>query len=169
MAALTAKNQRWVEGAAGLSRAVVIGLLDWSGQQMDAYYGSMDLRDFGRVAWASDSEVPVWFDIAQDLTERWVHLMQMRDAIDKVHSYRDDYLTEVVRTFVWAIPHQYQADAPLHQHPARPRHERPVDPRPHRRRMGPGHAQDGRGTRRRASRQSRRRVAVAQRGDRVLR
>jgi hypothetical protein len=56
-----------------------------------------------------------------------------------------------------------------HQHPARPRHERPVDPRPRRRRMGPGHAQDGRGTRRRASRQSRRRVAVAQRGDRVLR
>ncbi|WP_156465361.1 maleylpyruvate isomerase N-terminal domain-containing protein [Knoellia sp. Soil729] len=111
VAALTAKNQQWVEGAAGLSRTVVIGLLEWSGQQMDAYYGSMDLRGFGRVAWASDGAVPVWFDIAQDLTERWVHQMQIREAVGRVDEYRDRFLPLVLRTFVWALPHQYREDA----------------------------------------------------------
>lgn len=109
--ALTAKNQRWVEAAGGLSRAVVMGLLDWSGRQMDDYYASMDLQDAGHVAWASDGVVPVWFDIAQDFTERWVHQMQIREAVGRVGDYRDRYLPVVLRTFVWALPHQFREAA----------------------------------------------------------
>ena len=55
--------------------------------------------------------MPNWFDIAQDLTERWVHQMQMREALDKVDGYRDAYLSEVMHTFVWAFPRQYSAEA----------------------------------------------------------
>jgi uncharacterized protein (TIGR03083 family) len=112
VAALAAKNQRWIDGARGLSLPVVRGLLEWSGQQMDAYYASMDLLDEGRVSWASNGPVPVWFDIAQDLTERWVHQMQMREAVGLVADYRDAYLPTVLRTFVWALPHQLRAEAP---------------------------------------------------------
>ena len=54
----------------------------------------------------------MWFDIAQDLTERWVHQMQMREAVGRVEDYRDAFLPMVLRTFVWALPHQYAAPAP---------------------------------------------------------
>jgi uncharacterized protein (TIGR03083 family) len=109
--ALNRKNQAWVEAAGQLSRRVVLGLLEWAGQQMGTYYASQSLTGPGHVPWAGDDPVPNWFDLAQDLTERWVHQMQMREAVDKVASYRDDYLADVMSTFVWAFPHQYRAAA----------------------------------------------------------
>ncbi|MGG5259683.1 maleylpyruvate isomerase N-terminal domain-containing protein [Phycicoccus avicenniae] len=110
--ALAAKNQRWLDGAAGLSLPVVAGLLEWAGNQMDGYYATLDLAGEGRVAWASDGPVPIWFDIAQDLTERWVHQMQMRGPLDLVGEYRDAYLPLVLRTLAWALPHQLTLEAP---------------------------------------------------------
>jgi len=112
VAALSAKNQRWVDGARGLSQQVVIDLLRWTGQQMDTYYATIDLLDEGRVGWASDGTVPQWFDIAQDLTERWVHQVQIREAVGRVDGYTDKYLSAVLRTFVWAMPYQYRVIAP---------------------------------------------------------
>lgn len=109
--ALNRKNQMWVEAARQMSRPVVHGLLEWTGRQMDSYYADQSLTSAGRVSWASDDAVPNWFDIAQDLTERWVHQMQMRDAIGKVEAYRDTYLEPVMDTFVWAFPHQYRVVA----------------------------------------------------------
>jgi len=111
VAALAAKNQRWIDGAQGLSARVITELLEWSGDQMDAFYASMDLLGEGHVSWASDGPVPIWFDIAQDLTERWVHQMQTREAVDRVEGYAQRYLPVVLRTFVWALPHQYRVHA----------------------------------------------------------
>ncbi|WP_148615523.1 maleylpyruvate isomerase N-terminal domain-containing protein [Nocardioides rubriscoriae] len=111
VAALNRKNEDWVAAARQLSRPVVAGLLGWAGEQMDAYYATQSLTSQGRVAWANDEPVPNWFDIAQDLTERWVHQMQMREALDRVETYADDYLSVVMQTFVWAFPHQYRAQA----------------------------------------------------------
>lgn len=110
--ALAAKNQRWIEGAQGLSARVLTDVLEWAGREMDAYYASMDLLGAGGVSWASDDPVPIWFDVAQDLTERWVHQMQIREAVDRVENYPARYLTVVLRTFVWAFPYQYRVDAP---------------------------------------------------------
>ncbi|MEU7906335.1 DinB family protein [Actinoplanes sp. NPDC049118] len=111
VAALAAKNQRWIDGAQGMSGRVITELLEWSGQQMDTFYASMDLLGEGRVGWAGDGPVPIWFDIAQDLTERWVHQMQMREAVDRVEDFAQRYLPAVLRTFVWALPHQYRVAA----------------------------------------------------------
>lgn len=109
--ALNRKNEDWVAAAGQLSRGVVLGLLEWAGQQMDAYYATQSLIGPGYVTWAGDDSVPNWFDLAQDLTERWVHQMQMREAVERVAAYRDDYLTVVMQTFVWAFPHQYRVVA----------------------------------------------------------
>jgi hypothetical protein len=113
VAALGAKNQRWIDGAHGLSARLTTELLEWTVRQMDDYYASMDLRGEGHVGWASAGPVPTWFDIAQDLTERWVHQMQMREAVDRVEGFAARYLPVVLRTFVWALPHQYRVDAPV--------------------------------------------------------
>lgn len=42
--ALAGKNQRWVDGARGLSGRVITELLQWSGQQMDDHYASITCK-----------------------------------------------------------------------------------------------------------------------------
>lgn len=111
VAALHAKNERWVVGAAGLSRRVVTDLLEWTGAEVATYHATLDLTARSRVFWAGPGVVPLWFDLARDLTERWVHQRHIRDAVGRP-GHHDRLLPEVLGTFVWAFPHQYRADAP---------------------------------------------------------
>jgi uncharacterized protein (TIGR03083 family) len=110
VAALDAKNQRWVDGASGLSHRVLKDLLEWSGRQVDQYCASLDLREPSRVIWAGADPVPLWFDLAREFTERWVHQQQIRDAVGLPGSH-DRFLPDVLRTFVWAFPSQYRPEA----------------------------------------------------------
>jgi uncharacterized protein (TIGR03083 family) len=102
---LAAKNQRWVDAARTLSSRVVIELLGWTGDEVDAFHARCDLRGEGWVSWASSQPVPFWFNLAQEFTERWVHQQQMREAVGQVEDHAD-HLPEVLRTFMWAVPHQ---------------------------------------------------------------
>jgi hypothetical protein len=110
--ALGERNQRWVDGARTLSPRLVIELLRWSGEQLDAYLATVDLADASSVYWAG--QVPVWFDLAREFTERWVHYRQIREAARPADHDRppDEYLPLVLRTFIWGFPHQYRAPAP---------------------------------------------------------
>lgn len=110
VAALDAKNQRWVDGARGLSPRVLRDLLAWSGGQIGAYFAAADMYEPSYVSWASDGPVPRWFDLARDLTECWVHQQQIRDAVGQPGDH-DRLLPEVLATFVWAFPHQYRPPA----------------------------------------------------------
>jgi Mycothiol maleylpyruvate isomerase N-terminal domain len=109
---LAQRNQRWVEGTRTLSPQLITGLLQWSGEQLDAYLGTVDLARPSSVYWAG--EVPLWFDLAREFTERWVHYQQIREAARPAgHDHQqDEYLPLVLRTFIWGFPHQYQAPAP---------------------------------------------------------
>ena len=107
---LDAKNERWVQGAAGLSRRLVTDLLRWSGREVDAHFAAMRLDAPSHVIWASGQAVPRWFDLCRELTERWVHHQHVRDAVDRPGRH-DRFLTDVLGTFVWAFPHQYRARA----------------------------------------------------------
>lgn len=110
VAALDASNQRWVDGASGLSHRVLPDLPEWCGRQVDQYHASLDLRAPSRVIWAGPRPVPAWFDLARDLTERWVHQQQIRDAV-RMPGRHDRFLPEVLHTFVWAFPCQYRPEA----------------------------------------------------------
>lgn len=110
VAALDAKNERWVAAADGLSRPVVADLLRWSGTAVERWLESVDLREPSRVMWAAAAAVPRWFDLARAFTERWVHQQHIRDAVDRQGDHAR-FLPPVLRTFVWGFPHQYAADA----------------------------------------------------------
>ena len=54
---LAQRNQRWVDGTRILSPRLITGLLRWSGEQLDAHLGTVDLAGPSSVYWAG--EVPV--------------------------------------------------------------------------------------------------------------
>ncbi len=109
---LAERNQRWVDGARALSPRLITDLLRWSGEQLDAYLGTVELAAPSSVYWAG--QVPLWFDMAREFTERWVHYRQIREAARPggQDEQPDEYLPLVLRTFVWGFPHQYRAPAP---------------------------------------------------------
>lgn len=64
----------------------------------------------GIFTWAGPDPVPLWFDLARDFTEWWVHQQQVRDAVH-VPGNHDRFLPVVLQTFVRAFPYQYRAEA----------------------------------------------------------
>jgi hypothetical protein len=62
----------------------------------------------GRVSWASDGPTPAWLNVCRDFTERWVHQQQIRDAVNREGLKEADWLSSVLRTFIWCLPHHYR-------------------------------------------------------------
>lgn len=109
---LAQRNQRWVDGTRILSPPLITSLLGWSGEQLDAYLATVDLTRPSSVYWAGTA--PLWFDLAREFTERWVHYQQIREAALPAEGAepQDEYLPLVLRAFIWGFPHQYQSPAP---------------------------------------------------------
>lgn len=109
---LARRNQQWVDGTRVLSPPLITSLLAWSGEQLDAYLGTLDLTRASEVYWAGP--VPLWFDLAREFTEHWVHYRQIREAVTPAGHDRqqDEHLPLVLRTFIWGFPRQYQVPAP---------------------------------------------------------
>ncbi len=65
------------------------------------------------VAWASPDPAPVWLDVARELTERWHHQQQIREAIGAPLLTDRAYLAPVLATFAFALVPPYRGvDAP---------------------------------------------------------
>lgn len=109
VAALNAKNHDWVAANRGLSPRTIRGLLGWLGGELAVYYDGIDLRSVGRVLWAADGPVPMWLDVAQDLTEHWLHQQQIREATGRPGLRDGEWLGIVLRTLMWAVPHHYRS------------------------------------------------------------
>jgi uncharacterized protein (TIGR03083 family) len=110
-----ATNREWIDAARRLSPRILIELLDRYGAEAASYLGSLDPFAIATwpVTWAGDRESPVWFDVARELTERWHHQQQIRDATARPPLYHALYFAPVIDTFVRVLPHAYRAaDAP---------------------------------------------------------
>ena len=108
-------NAEWVAAMRRLSPRLLIELLDRYGREAAHYLASLDPFAIARipVTWAGDEQSPVWFDVARELTERWHHQQQIRDATKREPLYDAVYFAPVIETFVRALPHTYRdVDAP---------------------------------------------------------
>jgi uncharacterized protein (TIGR03083 family) len=111
---LNVRNEEWVRAARFVGNRTLVELLDFAGSSFEAYLATLDLdAETARVSWASDEPVPVWLDVARELTERWVHQQQIRDATARPGLKEPDVVRAVVGTFVHALPRAYRGvDAP---------------------------------------------------------
>lgn len=102
---LDRSNQEWVDVARRLSPAVVVGMIDWAGGQLDIVWQSVDLEapSLG-VPWAGVDPSPAWFDLAREFTEYWVHQQQIRDAASSPGGDPAS-LSVVLDVFARGLPH----------------------------------------------------------------
>jgi uncharacterized protein (TIGR03083 family) len=102
-------NAEGVSFARRLSPALLIDLHARHGAEMSSFLSSLDPYAPAKwgVSWAGDEESPTWFDVARELTERWHHQQQIRDATGRPPLY-DTYLGPVLDTFVRALPYTYR-------------------------------------------------------------
>ncbi len=99
----------WVDAARRMSPRLVIQLLEWMGPQVAAAFARADPRAVTQhVSWASDQPVPMWLDIAREVTEYWVHRQQLLDALGSPPDPRVDLLGPVLDALRWAYPYRLE-------------------------------------------------------------
>jgi uncharacterized protein (TIGR03083 family) len=114
LAFINRQNETWVEAAHRLSPRLVIGLLDWSGRETQAYFESLDPDAPGLgVSWAGETESANWFDLAREYSERWHHQAQIREAAGAPMLYEPRIFAPLLATLIRGVPHTLRSfDAP---------------------------------------------------------
>jgi uncharacterized protein (TIGR03083 family) len=96
-------NSEWVTAARRMSPAVLIDLLSAVGDQVVAFWQTVDMDAAGEaVSWAGPDPAPVWLDAARDFSEYWTHQQQICDATGRTGP---GHLGPVLDTFMRALPH----------------------------------------------------------------
>ena len=104
-------NADWVIATRRLSPAILIDLLEQTGQQV--YDAFRQLPPYEQaifpVGWAGEETSPNWFDIAREYTERWHHQQQIRLAVSQPGDLLSrPFYFPLLDTFMRALPHSYR-------------------------------------------------------------
>jgi len=105
------QNAEWVQATRRLSPAVLRTLLGVGGRETQRHFEALDpFATGGPVSWATgDEPAPIWLDLARELTERWHHQQQIRDAVGAPSLTDPRILRPVLATFAHAIPWTFRA------------------------------------------------------------
>lgn len=108
-------NREWVTAARRISGPMLADMLETWGAEMARLAESLDpYRSSMGVSWAGQETSPLWFDLARELTEKWHHQQQIRDATRRPPLYEKQFFAPVIATFMWGLPHAYRdVDAPV--------------------------------------------------------
>ena len=99
------RNAEWVVAMRRLSPAILVSLLAFGGRETQTMFEEADLFALdGAVSWAGPEPAPVWLDLARELTERWHHQQQIRDALGLPSLDDPRLLRPVLATFAFALP-----------------------------------------------------------------
>jgi uncharacterized protein (TIGR03083 family) len=109
------RNAEWVTTMRRLSPRVVRSLLEFSGDETQRLFESMDPFALGsRVSWVGPEPAPNWLDIAREFTERWHHQQQIREAVGAPLLNDPTFLRPVLETFAFALVPPYRdLEAPV--------------------------------------------------------
>ncbi len=93
-----------------LSTADLIARMEQASRESAAFHQSLDphAKAIFSVIWAGESESQNWFDTARELTERWHHQQQIREAVNKPGIMTRNLYHPVLDCFIRALPHAYR-------------------------------------------------------------
>lgn len=99
-------NEAWVRGCRQVGPSMLLDGLRRSGAELSMLFAHADLDAPGEaIAWADLDPAPVWLCGLRELTERFVHRHQIREALGLAPREDDDNLVgAVLDTFVYAFP-----------------------------------------------------------------
>ena len=98
------RNGEWVTTMRRLSPTVVRCLLEFSGDETQRLFESMDPLALGwNVSWVGPDPAPNWLDVAREFTERWHHQQQIREAVGAPLLNEPAFLRPVLATFAFAL------------------------------------------------------------------
>lgn len=101
-------NAAWVEATQRVSPALLIELLEFTGEATFQHFSTLDPLALGEpVSWAGPEPAPTWLDTAREYTERWLHQQQIRDAVERPGFKQPRFFHPVLDTFVRALPRTY--------------------------------------------------------------
>ena len=94
-----------------MSPAVLIGLLEATGPQVTEFLASLppDAPALYPVGWAGEDASPNWMDVGRELTERWHHQQQIRDAAGRPGLNDARWMRPVLALSMRALPRAYAA------------------------------------------------------------
>lgn len=98
-----------------LSPRVLIDLMKHACEQSARFHESLDpfAPAAFAVSWAGEERSLNWFDTARELTERWHHQQQIREATNRPGIMTPDLYHPVLDCFVRGLPHSFRdVDAP---------------------------------------------------------
>ncbi len=108
VAGLSDLNEQWVEAMRRVSPRLMIDLLESTGEQVNAYFQSLDPYSVGPVvSWAGPDPAPMWLHIAREYTERWHHQQQIREAVGRPLLKDREWFAPALATFVHGLPRAY--------------------------------------------------------------
>ena len=105
------QNAEWVTAMRRISPPILRMLLEVGGREMQQHVERLDPFELGGSVWwaTGDQPAPIWLDLARELTERWHHQQQIRDAVDAPSLSDPRILRPVLATFAHALPRTFRA------------------------------------------------------------
>jgi uncharacterized protein (TIGR03083 family) len=94
-----------------LSPPVLIQLMEVTCRQSADFHESLDpfATALFNVSWAGESTSLNWFDTARELTERWHHQQQIRQATNRPGIMSPDLYHPVLDCFMRGLPHAFRS------------------------------------------------------------
>ena len=109
-------NEEGVTVYRRLSPPVLIDMMKTACEQSASFHESLDPyapAAFG-VSWAGEATSLNWFDTARELTERWHHQQQIREATQRPGIMTPELYHPVLDCFLRGLPHVYRdTEAPF--------------------------------------------------------
>jgi uncharacterized protein (TIGR03083 family) len=110
VALIDAANAEGVRALGRLSPRVLIALMDGVTRELSDYLLSIEpgAPAVFPVSWAGENTSYHWFDVARELTERWHHQQQIRDAVGRPGIMTRRLYHPVLDCFLRGLPHRYR-------------------------------------------------------------
>ena len=109
LAFINQANELWVQACRRMSPSLICKFLEFTGQETYQLFTTLDLFATGAsVDWAGPDPAPIWFDLAREYTERWMHQQHIRDAVSQPGLKNRHFLAPLLETFTRALPYTFR-------------------------------------------------------------